>query len=308
MVFKIHRWLQLCGCVVVCWIVGACVSNAGIAQFEVYRSAFEKADSTGQSILNQLAHAERFLFQKQFPAYKTTDDIPGFSAIHAAYYSESVDPPGTAAFRRSLSAVRSYNELLYALSSGQTAATMNARLVGFISSGENAIREIQKVQSVGQTVSGQLARLLTVTGKLSTYFADVQPITGAVFDYRSKEVFRSYLISARVPVLGILEELRNGTKEIFPVLTYKTELSANTVKNGYKLTESDIQRIELYRKLLSEWVLLLDHTHIALDDAVYSISGSTMTQYQQLRLFQSATDLEKVADSAQNHLVKISAL
>jgi hypothetical protein len=46
----------------------------------------------------------------------------------ARYYTDVVDHPGTAAFPHSLDSVKAYNDLLYGLATGQTAAALSAKI------------------------------------------------------------------------------------------------------------------------------------------------------------------------------------
>ena len=108
-------------------LLAACVSTATIQQFALYQGAFDKANATANAILDQLAIRERELFLRK---HRVGVDVAAldFDPAHASYYVNSVDPPDTAAFRRALATVKTYNDLLYALASGQTAAAITAKL------------------------------------------------------------------------------------------------------------------------------------------------------------------------------------
>src|SRR3979409_1809281 len=80
-----------------CLVLGACGLSQGIAEFEIYRSAFEKTYGTSTAILDQLAVQERELFLRSRRGRIDLSTVK-FDPNLASYYTDTVDPPGTAGF------------------------------------------------------------------------------------------------------------------------------------------------------------------------------------------------------------------
>lgn len=127
-------------------LLTGCATQRGITEFTAYRDSYLMAANAGDAILDQLAVAER-----ETKALVTGPmDQPSkvrFDPAEAAYYSDVVDPPATAALRRSLRALQIYNDALYGLASGQDAEVVAARLsqLGAIGSQlEAAARETRR--------------------------------------------------------------------------------------------------------------------------------------------------------------------
>src|SRR5579871_917783 len=103
----------------------AACTFGGVVEFEAYKSAFDKVQTTSSSLLDQLAQQERWLF---FARYKNARSPDVFNPALARYYTDSVDPPGTAHFRAALDTIKTYNDLLYGLETGQTADAMAVKV------------------------------------------------------------------------------------------------------------------------------------------------------------------------------------
>src|SRR5215469_12296478 len=110
--------------------IAAC-SFGGIVEFESYKASFDKVQATSTSILDQLAQQERWFF---FSVNKGARNPIRFDPALARYYTDSVDPPGTASFRAALDTIKTYNDLLYGLESGQTAEALSAKVAALESS------------------------------------------------------------------------------------------------------------------------------------------------------------------------------
>jgi hypothetical protein len=110
--------------------VAACSFN-GIVEFETYKTAFDKVQSTSTGILDQLAKQERWLF---FKVTKNARSPVLFDHALATHSTDSADPPGTASFRAALDTIKTYNDLLFGLETGQTAQAMVAKVAALESS------------------------------------------------------------------------------------------------------------------------------------------------------------------------------
>src|SRR5947209_10758174 len=170
--------------VATCLALGACGLSQGIAEYEIYRSAFEKTYGTSTAILDQLAVQERELFLRSRKGRIDPTNVK-FDPNLATYYSDATDPPGTAAFRRALATVKAYNDLLYGLASGQTAEALVAKL------GELNSKIGEAAGEVGSLLGGPAqGDLLAATAALNQVFGQIAPFVRAGLTFRSREEFR----------------------------------------------------------------------------------------------------------------------
>lgn len=278
-----------------CTVATACATYRGVTEFEAYRSAFEKTYSTSVSILDQLAIHERAQFLRLSPAKPSQ-----FEPSLAAYYTDAVDPPSTAAFRRSLDTVKAYNDLLYGLASGQTADVLVAK------AGELRTHAL----AAGHEVS-LLAQLspqgLGIGAGLDSAFRTLRPFAELGLTLRSRQQFRRYLVQYHPVVENILIQLRSGTSEIFPVLTDPTLRRARDSRDG-SLTAGERAKVEAYRTLLSDWVILLDGSLAALRQAKAAVEAPATISGSITGLTVTSSELQAAALSARRHIAELSAV
>jgi hypothetical protein len=281
-----------------------CTTYRGVEEFTLYQSAFEKTVATSTSILDQLAVKERALFQSHH-RIKTEADVTGFDPALATYYTDSVDPPGTAAFRRSLDTVKTYNDLLYGLASGQTAAALVARIGELGSNVGKAAANSAGLVSFASTAN--LADLGKLAKGMNVAFTELQPFLTIALGFRSRDEFRRYLVANYPKVRNILVAIRNGTSVIFPILTADILRRARVDPNSGALTAPEIEKIGTYQKLLADWVVLLDGTCDALDRAVAAVAAAPTVSGSISSLNQIAVDLEGASQAARKHLAELAA-
>jgi hypothetical protein len=279
---------------VVAVLVG-CVSGRGIQQFSLYRTAFDKANVTANAILDQLALRERQLFLSRHPANVSVT----FNPNDASYYVDSVDPPGTGAFRRSLVTVKTYNDLLYGLASGQTAEALTAQL------GELQVNVGKAITEIGGT-AGAAGQAAVVNAALSSAFSALQPIIQRGLAYRSRAAMRVYLLESYEPIRNILLEIRLGTQDIFPLLA--DPVLKRSFVTGSPLTAEEAAKIDIYRKLLADWVILIDGTITALDQVHVAMSASRTVASTIAGLNTISLDLAATAEESRKHLAELAAL
>ncbi len=271
-------------------VLAGCTTYAGIAEFDGYRQAFATNYTTGSAILDQLAVKERALFLRLNP--------PGNSQFDpdlAVYYVDIGDPPGTAAFRKSLDLVKTYNDLLYGLATGAPAAELSARVQALGTSVTAAENETQSALSalVG-TAGGGAGMLSGLVASLNAADSLIQ----VALRYRSREDFRRFVVENHDQIVDILRALRSGTAVIFPILTRDATASIDGV---------DRAQIDNYRRLLADWVIGIDVTIQSLgavrDAAVRpaTLSGATGS------LTPFIVELEMSAASARKHLAELGA-
>ncbi|MHC2289857.1 hypothetical protein [Bradyrhizobium barranii] len=273
-------------------------ASVAVQEFEVYKTAFDKTNEASTAILDQLALQERALFLRH---YKYARSATRFDPGLARFFSDSVDPPGTAAFRGALQVIKAYNDLLYGLESGQTAQTLAAKLSAMESATSSSI---VAVGGVAATATG--ANSASLAASMATFdkiFQTLLPFIQLGLKYRAQEEFRAFLIQNYLPVRDLLLHLRNGTSAIFPVLT---AASIREFNEGGTISTEDSKRIETYRKLLADWVILLEATIKALDRAKAAAEAPPTLVDNVTGLTAFAIEMETAAKSAKTHLAELA--
>lgn len=284
--------------IVLAMLVG-CVSGRGIQEFALYQSAFEKTNATSNAILDQLAVQERELFLRQHRVGVHVSAFD-FDPAQAAYYTNSIDPPGTGAFRHALATVKAYNDLLYGLASGQTAAALGAKL------GELQVNVGKGIAETGSLL-GFGAQSTGVAAALNTAFTQLKPFVDLALKYRTRQAFRVYIVQSAPIVRTMLEQVREGTKEIFPVLTASVlRRSREDIRSG-ALTSDEVKKIEDYRTILADWVVLIDATILALDHTTTAAGAPATVAGSIGALSTVAVDLTTASESARRHMAELSA-
>jgi hypothetical protein len=275
--------------------VNACASYQGISEFEAYHRGYQQTNDISQSILDQLAVAERTVFFRTTAAQNRY-----FNPSHAAYYTDSTDPPGTAAFRRALAAVNTYNELLYGLASGETAEVLSNKLNRYVAEVAAAVGQAGAIAGGAPGADD----LVQPAGTVASAFGAVTPVVTVAFGYAARDRFREFLVHDRDKVRDVLIAVRNATPAIYNVLTSAAS-NPRSRFTGTPDPEGDKKRT-LYRKLLSDWVLLLDANIAALDDAVEAATATPTLDASMAALARSATEIGGAVKDARVSLAKLS--
>jgi hypothetical protein len=286
--------LRLLLCVLLSLFLACCAT--GVGEFETYRSSFEKTYSTSTAILDQLAVQERALFVRRHPAGSSLANAT-FDPAQATYYSDAADPPGTAAFRRALNTVKAYNDLLYGLETGQTAATLTSKVAALESQATSTITAATGLIGIPQFKAVGVA--------INSAFAEVQPFLQLGLTFRSQEEFRAYVQRYYPAVRALLLELRHGTTAIFPVLTAAINRKSFDPSGGP--SSDDIKKIEGYRKLLSDWVIMIDASIKGLDEAKAAVDAPPTILGTITGVTSASLELETAVQAARKHIAELAA-
>jgi len=270
--------------------LAACTTYSGIAEFDAYRTAFNSTHQTGNAILDILARKERKIFLNANPPGNST-----FNPDYAAYYVDSIDPPGTAAFRRALDSVKAYNDILFGLASGEAAEALSARLLSLNTSLSSAAKETSSLLGVGALGRADLVKTL---GGLDQRLRAAGELVDFALKYKSRDDFRRFAADYNPVVQQILVSLRDGTSIIFPVLTRDAAAA---------FPAADTKTIGIYRKLLSDWVLSLESTIAALNRVSLALAASPTLDSSIAAFTRSAIELEATAAAARRHLAELGA-
>lgn len=229
--------------VLVSLVVTACAERAGIREFTAYSDAFEASRAASDGLFDLLAIAERRERLLADPGGAT------FDPDRATVFATIGDPPLTAAYRNAFSAITRYNSVMVGLASGQTAGELSGDIAGLAA------------ESAG------LASLL-ISGPQTTLTA-FEPLAktlgSTALTFRTRAVFRQELAKSAGDVKQLMQTMRTGSATMFRLL-----VDADEVTLG-----GDAVRREAQRRLVSDWVVLIDRNIAALDIAIQAGATSS---------------------------------
>ena len=259
-------WLRvlLIGCALLLQI--GCSTYSGIAEFSSYRDAWSRASDIGEDILDRLAVAERGIHGRAYPFIPRRDK---FALRDVAYIVPATDPPATAAYRRLLRSIRSYNEALYGLASGQEAAAIVGRVNRLAAIGASATAEVALIVGAGPTsgAAGAAAATLGVNQAL----AGLEPLATQLVAFETRRQFRQRLLDQEPHIRRAIVEARDSTPRVFELLRGDIVGRANADPNRTRLTAAEEDEIRRLRILLANWVVLLDASRGALEVATAAV-------------------------------------
>lgn len=239
--------------------VAAC--SQGVAEFQLYNTAFETQYVEGERVIDRLAQSERQVWRAEFGQ----GGSGGFDPDAAAYYVDIGDPPLTGAVRASFRAVRDYNAALAGLASGEAAATLTGRVTGILSNFVDARANFVTAAKGPSSLSGAVASMSGATKALDIAI----PIFGQLAKQAGRAEFRRQLIRGYPEMKAMLVALRSATPQIYNVMraSYLRDAPA---------TAADIEGLERDKRMLAGWVILIDATLKAMDSAALAaMSGSS---------------------------------
>jgi len=234
----------------------------GVPQYNVYVLAFNAQYEQGDSVLDIVGQAERAVGSRQLnPAV--------FDPDNSAYYLDTVDPPITASFRASLRSLKTYNEALVGLTNGEAASVLAARVSVLANNTAAGISAGSVALGGPAAVVGAEGVVIATTGALKI----AEPIFKTAATAASREAFRQELIRAYPEMRMLLVELRKATAPMYQIMR------RSLVVRGSDETDTgrspDAERVLANkRQLLAGWVLLMDKSLLALDQAVAAAKSS----------------------------------
>ena len=234
----------------------------GVPQYNVYVLAFNAQYEQGDSVLDIVGQAERAVGSRQLnPAV--------FDPDNSAYYLDTVDPPITASFRASLKSLKTYNEALVGLTNGEAANVLAARLSVLANTTAAGVSAGSVALGGPAAVVGAEGIVIATTSALKI----AEPIFKSAATAASREAFRQELIRAYPEMRMLLVELRKATAPMYQIMR------RSLVVRGSDETDTgrspDAERVLANkRQLLAGWVLLMDKSLLALDQAVAAAKSS----------------------------------
>lgn len=239
-----------------------CATYSGVAEFGSYRDAYARAADIGEDILDRLAVAERGIHAR---AFAFDPRRSRFAVQDARYLVTSTDPPLTAAHRRVLRAVRSYNDALYGLASGQEAAAIVGRVNRLAAIGAAASAAAAAGAAAGPT-SG-LASAAGLAQGVNEALAGLAPLSVQFVAFETRRRFRERLLAQEPAIRRGITEARDSTPRVFELLRGNIVGAVNADPSRTRLTAAEEEEIRRLRLLLANWVVLLDASLAALEVA-----------------------------------------
>lgn len=282
---------------VVLLTLAGCASNRAIPEFALYLSTYEAAAATVDTVLNEFEGVERerslnlarndgitpirlhklirdradgtltrasleaelAASRERIEANNGFDDR--FHPIDSVYYATNQPPPVTAAFRRSFAAIGAYNDVLEVYAEGRALDDLKNEAVGLAGS----INRLAEVVGAGSTVLQ-----LTLPG--GPLIGTGLEIVTAMGQAGSREAFRREIVRLQPAIDETLVTMREASPRMFRLFTSRLR---DRVKDADTPAEEDLEAIEKYRVVMSNWVVALNSTQAALQRVVDAISAPT---------------------------------
>jgi hypothetical protein len=262
---------------------GAC--SQAIPEYSLYVQAFNAQIEQGDAVLDIVAQAERSVVRRRLDREET-----GFEPNKAAYYVATVDPPITAAIRASLRSLKAYNDALGGLASGEAAEALSTRVSVLATNLASGVAATSVAFGGPAAVAGSEALVSGVGKALNTAL----PIFKLGATVASREAFRQQLIAGHAPMRELILELRNGTPAMYRVMQRNLVQRGSLETPTGRSADADVT-LEKHRQLLAAWVILLDRTVVALDEAVaVARTGSSTMSFAGLT--EAAIELRVLAE------------
>jgi hypothetical protein len=240
----------------------------GVAQYQLYSSAFDLQFDQGEQVLNRLAAAERTVVRRSlYPKSRIAD----FNPDDAPYYVDAGDPPITGSIRQSLAGLKAYNDALAALSNGETSDAIVNRVGTIIGNLNGALGSLGAATGL-PTLAGGAALNETVSGAI----VEVLPVFKTIAGFAARESFRRQLIETYPKMEELLRGLRDGTPVMFEVIkrSYVTTGSLEGIE-GISVDKQAL--LEKDRQLLAGWVILMDKSLEAMKAAALAAMRGAST-------------------------------
>lgn len=228
-------------------LMSAC--SSGVAEYQLYTTAFDTQFTQGEQFLDRLAAAERVVVVRNME--------PGgdFNPNYAAYYVDVGDPPATGAIRQALIGLKAYNDALTGLASGESSDAMVGHVGTIITNLTGAAGNLGAAGILPGLEGGA-----ALSGGLSDSISSVLPVFKTIAGLAARESFRRRLIETYPRMESILRALHDGTRVMFEVIrrSYRTPGGLSLGSGG--MTTANAELLEKDRQMLAGWVILLDKT------------------------------------------------
>lgn len=257
-----------------------CTSDRGVAEFAVYESTYAGTAATLTVVLDEFEAVERARSVALIRATGVSPVEPRedrseaialnggfdetFHIADAVYFAPAQVPPATAAFRRALASITAFNAVAGAYADGRAAREVADRLLALAGT----------VEALAQAVRPEAAVLgLALPG--NPVAATAEGVLARALAAGSREAFREAILALHPAIKATLAEFRAAAPRLFSLLTATARDAAKEAHFAGRIAERDaaIAVIENYRAVLSNWVVAIDATDVALEKLVAAIRG-----------------------------------
>jgi hypothetical protein len=185
--------------------------------------------------------------------------IRGFCIEDAPYFSDLGDPPATRAFRTGVIVLGKYSELLLVLAEGKNVEAAKVQL-----------------QSLGTSIAAGLALVPGAQGAAGVVvpmLKALEPVVEAGAQASNYQELKRVVTEAAPHFSRVVFALQIASREIFTTLTESSVAQATpgNVRDNRPLAESLVAQIDGYRKVVSDFVVLLNELDEAHKDLVEAL-------------------------------------
>jgi hypothetical protein len=258
--------------------LAGCVTPPPVAEVRLVAKAFDNLNAASQPLLDDLAVAERrqgrVAAEQQARARAEASGelkgpcaqvlamggdsrplvLSGFCPDDSSYYVELTDPPATRAFRRALTAVGDYTQLLLILAEG---------------------RNVDEAKGQLQTLTGNPGTALGAAGLpqagpvLQGLLQALDPVLGQAAQVNDARELQRLVLQESPKVEQLVLALKNASPELFNTLAEAPLAGFNLApKNRPEVADQAAKQIEAVRVSVSGYVVLLDQYRELLDALV----------------------------------------
>lgn len=235
-----------------------------VPEFTLYVQAFDSQYEQGDAVLDIVGNAERTVALRKVKIDTT------FNPDGAAYFLDGVDPPITASLRASLKMLKTYNDVLGGLASGEAAETLVVRLGAVTTNGATGLSSLA---AAAGPAAGLQAGAFVAGAKTALDMA--MPLLKVAATAASREEFRRRLLLAHDAMRSLLEQLRAATPAMYEIML-RSQVQRGNLDSASGIPAEGEGRLAKQRQLLAAWVVLMDKTLVALDYAAAAAQGGAL--------------------------------
>lgn len=251
--------------------LSGCATAPPVEQVRAFANASDAFNAASQPLLDELALAERARAWRIVKSPKdgakdvlavplgggTTRqlllDLPADQVLALATVG---DPPATAALRKGVGTIKHYAAVLVLLAENQNADAARAEL-GILAA---------NVTGVAALIPGAQAGSALVTPLLSA----LQPLIDGAIAEKNAEEFRKLVVNASPKIKELNARLRDSAEPTFRAIASEERA---VIVSGKGNNAEAVERIDAYRVVLANWLVLLGLVDQATDQLAMAVAN-----------------------------------
>jgi hypothetical protein len=232
------------------FILGGCANRPPQAELQAYLSAVDAASRATDAVLEEWAVAERH--QNLAGANAGEGDADAFDPDLAAYYSATGEPPLAAALRRGFRTVERFNAVVVVLAEGRSWQQAAPQVDQFARS----------ASALAAVATGGAAAVVLPAA------APLRELAAALKAADDRLEFERVIQERSGAVLEVIDAMIAATSNMYSVMTEPIMKEADAAADaGDRIRyEQILARRDGYRRMLAEWVVLLNDVKSSLID------------------------------------------